>query len=79
MNKSKEDEITSFNNKIQATFNTSITHTWIPTNFGKRCLFLKVHNQDILIGEKEDFELELYLALKEELHKSKFFDMVALM
>ena len=28
---------------------------------------------------KFDFGLELYLALKESLHKSNFFDMIALM
>lgn len=31
------------------------------------------------MNEKDDFELELYLALKEALHKSNFFDMIALM
>lgn len=81
MNKSKEYEISSFNEIIQATFNTKIIQTWIPADIilEKSCLFIEVKNQDILMNEKDDFELELYLALKEEVHKSNFFDMVALM
>lgn len=81
MNKSKEYEIASFNEIIQSTFNTKIIQIWIPADntLEKSCLFIEVKNQDILMNEKDDFELELYLALKEALHKSNFFDMIALM
>lgn len=78
---SKKMEIASFNEIIQATFNTKIIQTWIPADniLEKSCLFIEVKNQDILMKEYEDFELELYLTLKTKINKSNFFNMIALM
>lgn len=76
----KRLEIAEFNDKLKLIFKTSILKTWLPadTLLEKSCLFVKVENQEKLIHEHNDFELELYLALKSEINKSHFFDMIAL-
>lgn len=77
----KKLEIASFNETIHSTFNTTITQTWIPadTFLEKSCLLVQVKNQDVLMKQYDDFELELYLALKKKIDGSFFFDMIALM
>jgi hypothetical protein len=77
----KKLEIASFNETIQSKFETSITQSWIPaeTFLEKSCLFVQVDNQTSLMQKYDDFELELYLALKNKVDESHFFDMIALM
>jgi hypothetical protein len=77
----KQMEISKLNDKISSIFHTKIIEHWIPADglLEKTCLFIKVHNQEEFISKIDDFELDLYLNLKEELNSNKFFNMIALL
>jgi len=73
-------DITNINNKINTLFGTTITEHWIPADgiLEETCLFIKVDKQESFM-QNEDFELDLYLAVKDEIDTSSFFNMIALM
>lgn len=77
----KQLEIARFNEKIHSSFDTYIVSHWIPAEgmLDKTCLFVTVDMQEELLSKAGyDFELELYLTLKEEIEESNFFDMIAI-
>lgn len=77
----KQLEIARFNDKIYSRFNTRIASHWIPAEgmLDKTCLFVTVEKQEELMANAGyDFELNLYLTLKEEIEESNFFDMIAI-
>ena len=73
-------ELSNIGNIISNKYGSYMKDTWIPADgkLNKTCLFISLKNQDELKSEYEDLELDLYLTLKEELDKSQFFNMVAL-
>lgn len=76
-------EIDKFKQLISTKFNTRVTETWVPAKDleEKTCLFIKCDLQNDFSDDFEklsDFELSLYLSLKEELNESQFFNMIAL-
>ncbi len=77
----KQMEISKLNDRISSIFHTKIIEHWIPADglLEKTCLFIKVNNQEELMSETDDFELDLYLNLKEELNSNNFFNMIALL
>jgi len=77
----KQMEISKLSDKINSIFHTKIVEHWIPADglLEKTCLFIKVNNQEELISATDDFELDLYLNLKEELNSNNFFNMIALL
>ncbi len=77
----KQLEIARFNEKIYSNFNARIVSHWIPAEgmLDKTCLFVTVDKQEeLMANEGYDFELDLYLTLKEDIDGSNFFDMIAL-
>lgn len=77
----KQLQISKLNDKIASIFHTKIIEHWIPADgfLEKTCLFIKVDNQEELLLQRDDFELDLYLSLKEELNSNIFFNMIALL
>lgn len=77
----KQLEITRIDDKIYSIFNTHIISHWIPAEgmLDKTCLFVTVDKQEELIAKAGyDFELDLYLTLKDDIDESNFFDMIAI-
>jgi len=77
----KQMEISKLNDMINSIFHTKIVEHWIPADglLEKTCLFIKVNKQEEFISARDDFELDLYLNLKEELNSNNFFNMIALL
>ena len=77
-------EIEKIKKNIASRFNTKVTATWVPAKDleEKTCLFVKCDIQDKYADDFDklsDFELNLYLSLKETLNESQFFNMIALL
>ena len=77
-------EIEKFKQLILNEFDTEVTETWVPAKDleEKTCLFVKCDIQDIFDEDFEklsEFELNLYLALKDPLKNSSFFNMIAVL
>ena len=77
-------EVEKFKQLILNEFDTKVTYTWVPAkDLGeKTCLFVRCDVQD-KIGENfeklSEFELNLYLALEDNLRDSNFFNMIAIL
>jgi len=77
----KTMEIANYINIINNKFHVDIDKFWIPADkiLDKTCLFFKLKNHhDIIKQYAGDLELDIYLALQNELKNSQFFNMVAL-
>jgi len=77
-------EIEKFKQLISDKFNTNVIATWVPAKDleEKTCLFVKCDLQDELNEDFEKlskFELDLYLAFKDTLKDSDFFNMIAVL
>jgi len=77
-------EIEKFKQLISDEFNTNVIATWVPAKDleEKTCLFVKCDLQDELNEDFEklsEFELNLYLAFKDTLKDSDFFNMIAVL
>ncbi len=77
-------EIEKFKQLISSKFDTDVREIWVPAKDleEKTCLFVKCDIQDKLGEDFErlaEFELNLYLALKDNLSDSNFFNMIAIL
>jgi len=77
-------EIEKFKKLIYDNFNTRVTKTWVPAKNGedKSCLFVKCDIQETFKDDYEklsNFEFDLFVALKNDLENSIFFNMIAIL
>lgn len=66
---------------LEKKFQNKIVKFWTPAMeiCDKNCLLVEFENQDSLSCKYEDFELQLFLSMKEELANNQYYDMVALL
>lgn len=76
----KDIEIFEIDKIIKNKYGVKIANIWLPAdnNLEKICLFVTLENQENLISKFDDFELALYLTLKDKLKQSQLFNMIAL-
>ena len=76
----KDIEIFEIDKIIKNKYKTKITNIWLPAEdkLEKVCLFVTLENQENLVSKYDDFELDLYLTLKDKLKQSQLFNMIAL-
>lgn len=78
----KEQEIDSIKLTIASKLGIEIKNHWLPnTGMDKECLFFQCNLENTILTDHEKYsqlELEMYLASKDILDKSKHFDMVAM-
>lgn len=78
----KEQEIDNIKSTIANKLGVEIKNHWLPnTGMDKECLFFQCDLDDAILADYEKYsqlELDMYLASRDILDKSKYFDMVAM-